>query len=168
MKFARCFLTNFEQSERGKSAGARCLGVFLEWRIPKMLNKNGSEHDPYINSAKLKLREEQLDISKKLIKTAEVTMHKEVMTEERNITVPITREEIVIKKRVIDNDDPSNKGEPIEVIRIPISTERVEIIKHQVILEDVEVYRHQLQEIQHIEVSLKKEKLDVKTHKEKG
>ena len=87
-----------------------------------MLDKNGNEHVPYTNNAKLKLREEQLDISKKLIKIGEVTIHKEVLTEERNITVPITHEELVVKRRDIDNDNPSNKGEPIEVVRIPIST----------------------------------------------
>ena len=133
-----------------------------------MQNKKDSEHGIYTNNAKLKLREEQLDISKKLIKNGEVTMHKEVFTEERNIIVPIMHEELVIKKRVIDSDNPSNKGEPVEVIRIPISTERVEIIKHKVILEDVAVYKHQYQEIQHIEESLKKEKLHVKNHIDEG
>ncbi|WP_010250550.1 YsnF/AvaK domain-containing protein [Acetivibrio cellulolyticus] len=119
----------------------------------------------YANAAKLQLKEERLDISKKLIQTGEVRMHKEVLTEERSITVPVIREELVIEKKAISDD--TNADEHTETIRIPISTERIEIVKHTVILEDVEVYKRKFQEFQHIEENLKKEKLNVKTQNNK-
>lgn len=107
------------------------------------------------NNYKLFLREEQLDISKEQVKTGEVTVHKEVVTEEKCITIPVTREEIVIEKRIQSED---KKDWVTETIRIPISEERLEVIKHPVLLEDVEIYKNIYQNTKHINISLKKEK----------
>ncbi|MBC2582612.1 YsnF/AvaK domain-containing protein [Clostridium sp. DJ247] len=115
------------------------------------------------NSAKLQLREEQLDIAKKWIQTGQVTMHKEVFTEEKNITVPVTREELVIEKKVLDGKAPNKMDRHTEKIRIPISEERIEVIKHPLVLEDVEIYKHQFQETECIEKTLKKEQIHLET-----
>ncbi|KNY28038.1 YsnF/AvaK domain-containing protein [Pseudobacteroides cellulosolvens] len=108
------------------------------------------------NNHKLFLREEQLDISKEQVKTGEVIVHKEVVTEDKCITVPVTREEIVIEKRVLAEN---KKDWLTETIRIPVSEERIEVIKHPVLLEDVEIYQNIYQNTQHIKISLKKEKV---------
>ncbi|HYF81702.1 MAG TPA: YsnF/AvaK domain-containing protein [Clostridia bacterium] len=115
------------------------------------------------NYKKLKLREEQLEISKELIQTGNVDVHREVINEEKTIIVPITREELVIEKKTANVEASSDKNSHTEVIRIPISEERIEVVKHLVKLEDVSVYRRQFQETQHIEEILKKEKLHVET-----
>ncbi|MTK11548.1 MAG: YsnF/AvaK domain-containing protein, partial [Clostridiaceae bacterium] len=103
----------------------------------------------------IQLHEEKLDIAKKWIQTGEVNIHEEVLTEEKNITVPVNRKELVIEKKGSDGNS--------EAIRIPISEERVEIIKHPIVLENVEVFKHQYQDIKSIEETLKKEKLHVET-----
>ncbi|MHB1393999.1 MAG: YsnF/AvaK domain-containing protein [Clostridia bacterium] len=113
---------------------------------------------------KLKLREEQLEISKELMQTGFADVHREVIKEEKTIVVPVTREELVIEKKTSNVGASHNENSHTEVIRIPISEERIEVIKHPVILEDVSVYRRQFQDIQHIEELLKKEKLHVETH----
>lgn len=105
---------------------------------------------------KLILREEHLDISKKNSQTAEVKIHKESITEEKTITVPIVREELVIEKRLIDEDK-------TETIRIPIKEERVEIVKHPVVLEDVSYHMEQYKDNQLIQETLKKERLNIET-----
>ncbi len=113
------------------------------------------------NHQKLKLREEQLEISKELVQTGSVDIHREIIKEEKTIVVSVTREELVIEKKA-SNVDPSNdKNTHTEIIRIPISEERIEVVKHPVILEDVSVYKRQFQENQHIEEVLKKEKLNI-------
>lgn len=113
------------------------------------------------HDAQLQLREEQLDISKKWVKTGEVTMHKEVVTEEKTIVVPVTREELVIEKKALDPENPDETNGHAETIRIPISEERIEIVKHPEALEDVAIYKRQFQENEHVEETLKKEKVHV-------
>lgn len=106
------------------------------------------------NSGKLKLHEERLDITKKRVQTAEVNMHKEIYTEEKTFTVPITHEDLIIEKKSMIDDK-------AETIRIPIKEERVEIVKHPVALEDVTYHIEQFQENKCIEETIKKENLKI-------
>ena len=115
------------------------------------------------NSATLQLHEEKLDISKKWIKTGEVSIHKEVFTEEKTITVPVTHEELIIKKKVLDAENPDQTDGHTEIIRIPISEERIEVIKHPTVLEDVAIYKRQFQETTSVTETLKKEKVHIET-----
>jgi uncharacterized protein (TIGR02271 family) len=128
------------------------------------VNENNNEEQSISDTDSkliLPIREEQLKIHKKKIKTGEVSIHKETFTEEKNIKVPVTREELVIKKKNLASDTPGEDS--VNTIRIPISEEQIDISKHKVILEDVKVFKHQSQDIEHIEEILKKEKLHVKT-----
>ncbi|WP_291579249.1 YsnF/AvaK domain-containing protein [Clostridium sp. UBA6640] len=106
---------------------------------------------------KMQLCEEQMKISKDKIQTGEVSIHKEVLTEEKNITVPIKREELVIEKTVSDPQFHNKSDVHTETIRIPISEERIDIHKEPVALEDVSVSNHQYKEVKHITETLKKE-----------
>jgi uncharacterized protein (TIGR02271 family) len=120
-----------------------------------MFNKP-NENTPYVDSGKFQLREERLDICKKIVQTAEVNIHKESFTEEKTFTVPVTREELVIEKRLL----PEGKT---EIIRIPIKEERFEIVRHPVALEDVTYHIEEFQENKYIQEILKKERLKVQT-----
>lgn len=112
----------------------------------------------------IQIREEQLDIAKKLIQTGEVTVHKEVLTEEKNLVVPVTREELVIEKKVLDTDQSPDKSyKHIETLRIPISEDRIEVTKHPVILNNVSINKRKFQEIKRVEGTLKKEKIHLET-----
>jgi uncharacterized protein (TIGR02271 family) len=113
--------------------------------------------------ARLQLREEQLEISKELVQTAEVTSHKEVITKEKTITVPVTREELVIEKRSFDNDATSTDSEATEIMRIPLTEEQIDIVKNPVKLEEVSIYKNQYDETEHIEETLKKEIAHIET-----
>jgi uncharacterized protein (TIGR02271 family) len=119
--------------------------------------KNISDH------ARLQLREEQLEISKELVQTAEVTSHKEVITKEKTITVPVTREELVIEKRSFDNDASNADSEATEIMRIPLTEEQIDIVKNPVKLEEVSIYKNQYDETEHIEETLKKEIAHIET-----
>lgn len=106
---------------------------------------------------KMELREEQMKISKNKIQTGQVSIHKEVLTEEENITVPVKREELVIEKTVFNPQTHDKSDDHTETIRIPISKERIHIHKEPVTLEDISVKNHQYKEIEHITETLKKE-----------
>ncbi|AKN31201.1 hypothetical protein Ccar_10195 [Clostridium carboxidivorans P7] len=117
---------------------------------------------------KMQLRKEQMKISKDKIQTGEVSIHKEVLTKEENITVPVKQEELVIEKKVFDPQSHDESKAHTETIRIPISKERIDIHKEPVTLEDVSVSKHKYKEIKHITETLKKEIPHVDIKKIKG
>lgn len=110
------------------------------------------------NKATFQIKEEQLDIAKKWIQTGDVKIHKEIFSEEKNFTIPIQYEELVIEKKFIASDTSKDKTSETQIIRIPLAEEQVEFSKHKVILEDVSIYKQQIEDIEHIEETLKKEK----------
>ncbi|MCL6574330.1 MAG: YsnF/AvaK domain-containing protein [Bacillus sp. (in: Bacteria)] len=112
---------------------------------------------------KLKLRKEQLDILKKKVRVGEVSVHKEVRTEEKTIVVPVTTVELVIERKVFDPDNPDSLNGKMEAMRIPISKELIEIVKHPTLLEDINIYKRKFQKIDHIKKTLKSEKIHVDT-----
>ncbi len=134
-----------------------------------MFFKEGCDENLFIedkdrdSGVHLELHEEVLDISKEQNQIAEVISRKEVITEERTITVPVTREELVIEKKVFNSDTPDQTFETTEIMRIPVSEERIEVIKHQTKLDDVDIYKRSYQETEHIEETIKKEQIQIDT-----
>jgi uncharacterized protein (TIGR02271 family) len=123
-----------------------------------MLDKNENNEE-----AKILLHKEQLGITKKLVQTGQVKMHVEQFTEEKTITVPVNRKELVIEKIIFNEDNCDNSDTHTEVIRIPVSEERVNISKQTVTLNDINIYKHKFQEIENISENLKEEKVHVET-----
>jgi uncharacterized protein (TIGR02271 family) len=113
------------------------------------------------DSARLQLRKEQLEISKELVQTADVISHKEIITEEKTITVPVTREELVIERKDMKNSN--SDEEYTEIMRIPLTEEQLDVNKHTVKLEDVSIHTNQYEETEHIEEALKKEIGNIET-----
>lgn len=113
------------------------------------------------NEVNLLLHKEELVVSKQRVETADVKVYKNTYTEEKRITVPITREELVIEKKMLLADGTTD--EQTETIRIPLSEERIEVTKLPVILENVDVYKKQFEEIIHINETLKEEKARIET-----
>ncbi|MEN6327084.1 MAG: YsnF/AvaK domain-containing protein [Syntrophomonas sp.] len=110
----------------------------------------------------LGLKEEQLDIKKDWVQIGEINWHKEVLTEEKNITVPIKREEIVIEQKFFEPESPE-KPIRFETIRIPVREERIELNKVTYNLEEVDIYLKRIQQTVTIDEVLKREVLNLKT-----
>jgi uncharacterized protein (TIGR02271 family) len=108
----------------------------------------------------LHLHEEKLDVTKHHKQTGEVHVHKEIVQEQQTITVPITKEEVVIEKTVMaDAMDPLSSNK--EIIRIPISEERIEVSKHPVKVAEVSVSKRSVEQSEEVTETLKKEKARV-------
>ncbi|WP_160672046.1 YsnF/AvaK domain-containing protein [Clostridium sp. C8-1-8] len=110
----------------------------------------------------IKLKEEQLDLAKEWIKTGDVKIYKELLSEEKVFSIPIQLEVLIIEKTSVDNCNKKNHYNPEDLICIPLSEERVDFSKHMVKLEDVSVYKQQFEELVHIEETLKHEEAKVK------
>ncbi len=82
--------------------------------MPSKQNSTQENHEEQT----LQLHKEELKISKKWVETADVTVYKNTYTEEKQILVPVTREELIIEKKIVNPE--GAKDAQIETIRIPI------------------------------------------------
>ncbi|WP_172254395.1 YsnF/AvaK domain-containing protein [Saccharibacillus deserti] len=110
---------------------------------------------------KLRLHEEQLDVTKNTVRSGEVEVHKEIIEEHKAIDVPVSHEEVIIERRSV-NDIPTD--EPIgrdETIRVPLTEEQVEVNKRNVVTGEVEVHKRDVQETEQVRDTLRREEARV-------
>jgi uncharacterized protein (TIGR02271 family) len=97
------------------------------------------------------LRQEELHVRKTREQLADVTTHKEVSRETKTVTVPVTREELVVEK------------DGVEAARIPLCEEQVDVSTHVVPLNEVSVQQREWTENRTVQAVLKKEVARVET-----
>lgn len=110
-------------------------------------------------------REEKLHVQKTPVQTGEVVVRKEVHTEHKTLDVPVTREEVVIERRPASGQPVSaNELRGGQEIRIPVKEEQVSVQKQTVVAEEVSVGKRNVQDTEHIDETLRKEKIKVDKH----
>ncbi|GCF10456.1 YsnF/AvaK domain-containing protein [Dictyobacter arantiisoli] len=114
--------------------------------------------DAFQQRRSLKLREEQLAVDKERVQTGEAKLHKEVVTEQKTIDVPVSREEMVIERRSLSGDqvDAAPIGEG-ETIRVPLSEEKVNINKETVVTGEVAIGKQFVQDKQRVTETTRRE-----------
>ena len=125
-----------------------------------MENNPSVSHDKEysdISDVTFQIKEEQLQIAKKWIETGKVKIYKETFIEDKLFTVPVKREELVIENTSFVSHNGGQENMPLEIIRIPLNKEEVNFSKKVITLEDVSIYKDQIEDIKHIEATLKKE-----------
>lgn len=109
----------------------------------------------------VQLREEQLRARKEMVEAGEVDVRKEVVSEQRTIDVPVTREEVVIERRPIDRveADRMDVGDirEGETIRVPVREEHVTVEKRPVVTEEVSVGKRQVTENERVSDTVRRE-----------
>ncbi|MCR3920981.1 MAG: YsnF/AvaK domain-containing protein [Firmicutes bacterium] len=118
------------------------------------------DHTDTNQDASLLLRKEELEIIKNRVNTATVQIHKEIISEDKVISVPLQREELVIQ---INDESNANQNDvaATETIRIPIREEKVDISTHPVELNDVSIFKDQVKETIHVSETVKREEANV-------
>lgn len=110
----------------------------------------------------LKLHEEELRATKTPVRKGEVKVRKEVVTEKKTLTVPVTREEVVIERRPAGSRRVSSSAiKAGEEIRIPVKAEQVRVTKEPVVTEEVRVGKRQVQESRTVSGTVRKERARV-------
>ncbi len=108
--------------------------------------------------ARIPLREEQLNVEKQRVEKGEVRIHKEVVTEQQRIDVPVSHEEVVIEHRPASEtraaDTPIGQS---ETIRIPVSEEQVNVTKQTVETGEVDVKKRDVQGEQRVTGTVRRE-----------
>ncbi|WP_337175359.1 YsnF/AvaK domain-containing protein [Paludisphaera sp.] len=112
------------------------------------------------------LREERLKVTKRPVEAGSVDIRKEVITEDKTITVPVEREEIVIERHAASGQAVQGgmKGAGAEEIRVPLRKEEVEIGKETVVTEEVSVGKRTVHGTEKASGTVRKEELKVDKH----
>ncbi|TDK55376.1 YsnF/AvaK domain-containing protein [Bacillus salipaludis] len=130
------------------------------WREIKLHEKQNSSNDHH-EEVTLKLHKEELQVSKKRVETADVRVYKKTFTEVKQIMVPVTHEQLIIEKKIVNPN--SDIDSQIETICIPLSEEHIEVTLNPTVLEDVEVFKKQCEELIQVNETLKEEKVQINT-----
>ncbi|HET9237103.1 MAG TPA: YsnF/AvaK domain-containing protein [Oligoflexus sp.] len=127
-----------------------------------------SDIDTNLDSERvMELREEQLDVRTERMQTGEVSLRKEIITENRTIEVPVTREEIVVERRNLDGVpregslDAAGLDTDQKEIRIPVSEEFVHIDKKVVPREEIRVSKEKITDTKRVSEDVRREEAQV-------
>ena len=111
---------------------------------------------------RIELREEELRAQKRPVEAGEVEVRKNVVSEQRTMEVPVTREEVYVERHPVEgrevSDRPIGEGESI---RVPVREEEVTVEKQPVVREEIEVGKRQVQETEQISGTVQREVADI-------
>jgi uncharacterized protein (TIGR02271 family) len=112
---------------------------------------------------RMPLMEEQVLIQKESKETGSVRVHKNVVTEERKVTVPLKREEVIIEHVPAQRAGDSKSTHAFEDERytIPVHEEEFQVVKQPVIREEVRVRCVTREEQRAASTSVRHEELEV-------
>ncbi len=109
-------------------------------------------------SPSVELREEELRVEKERVQAGEVRLRKDVITEERTVEVPVTREEVVIERRpAASGREAGGRIDEGEEIRIPLMEEEVRVEKTPVVREEVSLRKQQIQDTEQVSETVRRE-----------
>jgi len=104
------------------------------------------------------LREEQLNVERQRVQKGEVRIHKEIVTEQQRIDVPVSHEEVVIEhipaSETRPTETPIGQG---ETIRIPVSKDQIEVTKQTVETGEIDVTKRNVQSEQRVSGTVRRE-----------
>jgi uncharacterized protein (TIGR02271 family) len=110
------------------------------------------------------LVEEELVTSKHVEKVGEVHVRKEVITEEKQITVPVTREVIRVERVMVSHDvEAGTRTFEKESYDIPIREEHITVEKHPVVREELHVGKEILLAEETASATVRRERAEVET-----
>jgi uncharacterized protein (TIGR02271 family) len=139
-----------ERTDRSMGAGAMSAGRTEEYGSERR-EPSGTREE-----LRVPLAEEELTAEKKMREAGEVRVKKEVVTEHRQITVPVTREEVHVE-RVPASGDAGAQSFQEGTVSVPIREEEVEIKKRPVVREEVRVTKTRRQEERRADAEIRRE-----------
>jgi uncharacterized protein (TIGR02271 family) len=114
------------------------------------------------NERRIQLRGEMLRAVKQRVEKGEIRLRKDIVTENQTISVPVTREEVVVERVSAGEAEPlsGSIGEEGE-IRVPVSEERVSVVKEPVVTGEVRVHKRDVQDNQQVTDTVRHEEVRV-------
>mgnify|MGYP002336002672 CR=1 FL=1 len=107
--------------------------------------------------------EEELTATTRAAQAGAVRVEKDVVTEERVLTVPVTEERIRVERRIVDRpvdaSDPDVLSET--VVEIPLYTEEVDLQKRARVAEEIVISKEAVQRSEQVQGTVRREEVHV-------
>jgi uncharacterized protein (TIGR02271 family) len=105
----------------------------------------------------LQLREEELRARKQTVETGKVRIGKEVVSEQKTLEVPVTREEVTVERHSVARRPAEGAIGDAETIRVPVHEEQVSVDKQAVVTEEINVGKRKVQETKEVSGTVRRE-----------
>jgi len=110
------------------------------------------------------VHQEELQTQKRSQRAGEVQVDKKVVEDEREMDVPVTREEVQIRRVGVDraatgDEQPFTDG---DTIRVPVTAEQVEVSKQPRVVEEIEVTKRPVTETQRVGGTVRREEVEIR------
>ncbi|WP_437578003.1 YsnF/AvaK domain-containing protein [Sorangium sp. So ce887] len=111
------------------------------------------------------LVEEEITAGKTVEEVGRVQVTKEVVTEEKQVSVPVAREVVRVERVPASGERPVASGTTVEEgsISIPVREEQVEISKRPVVKEELRISKDVVQEEAQARATVRREEAEVRT-----
>lgn len=113
------------------------------------------------DSVRVSLHEEQLRAGTVKEHTGEVAVTKNVVEEQQTIDVPVTREQVEVKRFAVDRPADASDISNTDTIRVPVSAERVEVSKDARVVEEIEISKHAVTGTQRVSDTVRREEVNI-------
>jgi len=144
------------ESAMGSVAGTR--GTDRSSSVDMNANR-GLAHEDIENADRdrMELRREEIRPRTETRQAGEVTVGKEIVTEQKDIEVPVRHEEVSIERHPVENRPASGGIRAGEEIRVPVHEEQVQVEKQAVVYEEVEVNKQQVHGTERVSADVRRE-----------
>jgi uncharacterized protein (TIGR02271 family) len=110
---------------------------------------------------RMQLRSEQLRVYKQPVQSGEVGIHKEIVSEQKNIDVPVSHEEVYVERRPGTGEVSDTPIGENESLRMPVNAEQVQVDKQTVNTGEVVMGKREVQGTQRVSDTVRHEEARV-------
>ncbi len=108
------------------------------------------------------LHKEELDVTKRQKQAGEVRVRKDVVEEEKELSVPVRRERVRVERRDVQDRPAAQASFQEETVVVPLRAEEVEVQKRAVVDEEVVIRKDAIEEEQRVAEPVRREKVDIR------
>jgi uncharacterized protein (TIGR02271 family) len=108
------------------------------------------------------VHKEELDVIKRERQAGEVRIHKDVVHEERELTVPVRRERVSVERRDVKDRPAMRASFQEETVVVPLRAEEVEVQKRAVVDEEVIIRKDAIEEERRVTETVRHEEVSVR------
>jgi uncharacterized protein (TIGR02271 family) len=110
------------------------------------------------------VQREELDVTKRERQAGEVRVEKHVVSEQREVDVPVRRERVKVERHTVEPGRPAmNAKFEDESIVVPLRAEEVDVQKRAVVNEEVVIRKEAVEENERVSGTVRREEVDVRT-----
>ena len=123
----------------------------------------GSGASQVTQETRVPLAQEVLEVEKRAREVGEVRVRKEVFTEQQQVSVPVTREEVHVERVPVGEQRADEADFSEGEVSIPITEEEVEIRKRPVVREEVRVSKSAVEEQRTASADVRREEAKIES-----